>query len=84
MKKKLFIVLTMLFLMCSMFAKTVQCVKRYQTHSDKYIDALDVTPAIQSMINMGWKVVSITPVTRQVIGHTNVTDYVIVVFEKEE
>lgn len=82
--KKFLIVLTLLFLVNPIFAKTVQCVKRYQTHSDKYIDALDVTPAIQSMINMGWKVVSITPVTRQVIGHTNVTDYVIVVFEKEE
>lgn len=84
MKKFLIILLTLLFLISPVFAKTVQCVKRYQTHSDRYIDAMDVTPAIQSMINMGWKVVSITPVTRQVIGHTNVTDYVIVVFEKEE
>lgn len=84
--KKFLIVLVLLFLISPVFAKTVQCVKRYQVYSDKYIGALDVTPAIQSMVSMGWKVVSITPVTRQVVGvgHTNVTDYVIVVFEKEE
>ena len=81
--KKFLIVLMLLFLISPAFAKTIQCVKRYQVYDDRYIDALDVTPYIQSMINAGWKVVSITPITRKV-GYANPTDYVIVVFEREE
>lgn len=82
--KKLFIVLTMLFLMCPMFAKTVQCVKKYQVFKSAHsIETYDVTPQIQSMIDKGWKVVSITPVTHR-CGDSNPTDYVIVVFEREE
>ena len=82
MKKKLFIVLTMLFLMCPMFAKTVQCVKKYQIYNG-YKSTLDATPQIQFMINSGWKVVSITPIAMQ-NNNANPTDYIIVVFEKEE
>ena len=43
----------------------------------------DVTPQIQSMINNGWKVVSITPITVR-CANSNPTDYVIVSFEREE
>lgn len=84
MKKKLFIVLIMLFLMCPMFAKTVQCVKKYQVFKSAYAsENYDVTPQIQSMINIGWHVVSITPITIR-CGDANPTDYVIVVYEREE
>ena len=83
MKKKLFIVLTMLFLMCPMFAKTTQCVKKYHVYNGTYREANDVTPQIQSMIDKGWKVVSITPITIR-CGDSNPTYYVIVIFEKEE
>ena len=82
--KKLFLVLILLFGLCPIFAKTVQCVKKYQVYSDyNQHSALDVTPEIQQMINCGWRVVSITPVTSQKY-HSNPTDYVIVLFEKEE
>lgn len=37
----------------------------------------------KSYINMGWKVVSITPVSVKA-GYSNPTEYVIVIFEKEE
>lgn len=80
--KRLFIVLTMLFLMCPLFAKTVQCVRSYQVF-DFYDSAYNVTPQIQSMINQGWKVVSITPITK-CYERSNPTDYVIVLFEREE
>ena len=80
--KRLFIVLIMLFLMYSLFAKTVQCVRSYQVF-DFYDSTYNVTPQIQSMINQGWKVVSITPITKS-YERSNPTDYVIVVFEREE
>lgn len=83
--KKFLIVLTLLFLISPVFAKTVQCVKKYQVFYENRngYEALDVTPAIQSMINMGWKVVSITPVTTKYYN-ANPTEYVIVIFEREE
>jgi hypothetical protein len=83
--KKFLITLTLLFLISPVFAKTVQCVKKFQVYYESRTEygTLDVTPAIQAMINMGWKVVSITPVTVKVY-YSNPTDYVIVVFEKEE
>ena len=40
------------------------------------------TPEINFMISQGWHVVSITPITK-VSGYSNLTDYIIVVFEKE-
>lgn len=80
--KKFFIILILLFLISPVFAKTTQCVKKYQVYGGVGI-AYDVTPAIQSMINMGWKVVSITPVSVKA-GYSNPTEYVIVIFEKEE
>ena len=80
--KKFLIILTLLFLISPAFAKTTQCVKKYQVYAS-FDKAYDVTPSIQSMINMGWKVVSITPIS--VKEHNcNPTDYVIVLFEKEE
>lgn len=80
--KKILIILLLLFLISPVFAKTVQCVRKYQVQADSY-STYDVTPAIQSMINMGWKVMSITPITVK-NSYSNPTDYVIVVFEKEE
>lgn len=80
--KKFLIILVLLFLLSPVFAKTIQCVRKYQVYAD-YRSTYDVTPAIQSMLNMGWKVVSVTPVTRK-DSYANPTDYVIVVFEKEE
>ena len=80
--KKFLIILTLLFLISPVFAKTIQCVKKYQVNSGVGITN-DVTPEIQSMINMGWKVVSITPISVKE-GYSNPTDYVIVVFEREE
>jgi hypothetical protein len=79
--KKILIIL-LLFLVSPVFAKTVQCVRKYQVQADSY-STYDVTPAIQSMINMGWKVVSITPITIK-YHDTNPTDYVIVLFERDE
>lgn len=80
--KKFFIVLILLFCISPVFAKTVQCVKKYRVWNATGIPD-DVTPQIQSMINLGWKVVSITPITRTEIK-CNPTDYIIVIFEKEE
>lgn len=80
--KKFLIILALLFLISPVFAKTVQCVKKYQVCGGIGI-TYDVTPSIQSMINLGWKVVSITPISIK-SGYSNPTDYVIVVFEKEE
>lgn len=80
--KKFLIILTLLFLISPIFAKTIQCVKKYQVFGGIGV-TYDVTPSIQSMINLGWKVVSITPISIKA-GYSNPTDYVIVVFEKEE
>ena len=80
--KKFLIVLTLLFLINPIFAKTVQCVKKYQVFCSVNV-TYDITPSIQSMINMGWKVVSITPITVRIYD-SNPTDYVIVLFEREE
>ena len=82
--KRFLIVLMLLLFISPVFARTVQCVKRYQVYNEAYsIDTKDVTPQIQSMINNGWKVVSITPITIR-CANSNPTDYVIVVFEREE
>ena len=80
--KRFLIVLMLLLFISPVFAKTVQCVKKYQVYRDS-ISTYDVTPQIQSMLNQGWRVVSITPVTVRAV-HCNPTDYVIVVFEREE
>ena len=80
--KKFLIILTLLFLISPVFAKTVQCVKKYQVYCN-YKSTYDVTPEIQSMLNMRWRVVSITPILQE-SGYSNPTDYVIVVFEREE
>lgn len=84
--KKILIILTLLFLIGPMFAKTVQCVKKYQVFYENGArngETVDVTPQIQYMLTVGWKVVSITPVSKRKF-ESNPTDYVIVVFEKEE
>ena len=86
--KKLFIIVIMLFLMCPIFAKTIQCVKRFDIYKNDSIwvdgaEWLDVTPAIQEMIDKDWKVVCITPITAKYFEGSHTT-YIIVVFEKEE
>lgn len=86
--KKLFIVLIMLLLMCPLFAKTTQLVKRFDIYQNNSIWAtgaeyLDVTPAIQEMIDKGWKVVCIVPITTKHYEGSH-TAYIIVIFEKEE
>lgn len=48
----------------------------------KCIGAKDVSSDIQKMIDSGWKVVSVTPVTRE-RGYSNPTYYLLVIFEKE-
>ena len=80
--KRFLTVLMLLMFISPVFAKTVQCVKKYQVYQG-YRSTYDITPAIQSMINMGWKVVSITPVSKEEY-HAAPTDYVIVLFEREE
>lgn len=84
--KRLFIILSLLFFLSPIFAKTVQCIKKYQVLSDFHgttADLSDITPYIQYMINSGWRVVSITPVVKGVGGSTS-TDHIIVLYEKEE
>lgn len=82
--KKFLIVLMLLALISPVFARTVQCVKKYQVYNGAYsIETNDVTPQIQSMIDKGWKVISITPITIR-CANSNPTDYVIVIFEMEE
>ncbi len=80
--KKLMIVLMLLLFISPVFARTIQCVKKYQVYNG-FKNTIDVTPQIQSMINCGWKVVSITPIAMYA-NSCNPTDYVIVVFEREE
>lgn len=84
--KKFLIILLLLFLVSPVFAKTVQCVKKYQVfyeNGGSNGETVDVTPQIQYMLTAGWKVVSITPISKRKFD-SNPTDYVIVVFEKEE
>ena len=83
--KRFLIVLMILLFISPVFAKTVQCVRSYQVLKDytAYGSTYDVSPAMNSMLNQGWKIVSITPVTVR-NGDTMPTDYVIVVFEREE
>ena len=54
--KKFLIILTLLFLISPVFAKTVQCVKKYQVDSNNGSsrgETIDVTPQIQYMLNAG-------------------------------
>jgi hypothetical protein len=84
--KKFLIILLLLFLISPVFAKTVQCVKKYQVFYDNGSsngETVDVTPQIQYMLTAGWKVVSITPISKRKFD-SNPTDYIIVIFEKEE
>lgn len=81
--KKFLTILILLFLINPVFAKTIQCVKKYQINGGAGVATHDATPEIQSMINVGWKVVSITPVSVRE-GASNPTEYIIVIFEKEE
>lgn len=84
--KKILIILLLLFLISPAFAKTVQCIKKYQVFYDNggnNGETVDVTPQIQYMLTAGWKVVSITPISRRKYD-ASPTDYVIIVFEKEE
>ena len=85
--KRFLIVLMLLMFISPVFAKTVQCVKSYQVYKGSYANAYgstyDVAPDINFMLSQGWLVVSITPVTVK-SGDTMPTDYVIVLFEREE
>lgn len=81
--KKLFIVLTILFLMCPMFAKTVQCVKSYHVFDRHESSELNLTLQIQNMLDKGWKVISITPIANK-YSNGYPTIYVIVIYEREE
>jgi hypothetical protein len=86
--KRFLIVLMLLLFISPVFAKTVQCAKRFDVHTsdgnwvwnEKWID---VTYDIQEMINKGWSVVCITPIIVP-YGNSSMTSYVIVVFEREE
>lgn len=82
--KKFLIVLILSLGLSPVFARTIQCVRSYQVYKGAYsVETNDVAPQIQSMINKGWKVVSITPITIR-CANSNPTDYVIVLFEMEE
>lgn len=84
--KKILIILALLFLISPVFAKAAQCVKKYQVFYENGArngETADVTLQIQYMLTVGWKVASITPVSKRKFD-SNPTDYVIVVFEKEE
>jgi hypothetical protein len=81
--KKFLIVLMLLMFISPVFARTIQCVKKYQVYTGIPREAYDITPAMQSMINMGWRIVSVTPITAK-DNYANPTYYVIVVFEMEE
>ena len=81
--KKFLIILVLLFLINPVFAKVIQCAKKYRIHGG-FGTAYDVTPSIQLMIDAGWKVVSITPISSRQSSSTNPTEYIIVIFEKEE
>lgn len=75
--KKFLAIITMLFLISPIFAKTVQHVESYSRGS-----LSNIVSDIQSMINQGWKVISITlPIVTEFLG-----DWyeVIVLYEKEE
>lgn len=80
--KRFLIVLMLLTFISPIFARTVQCVKKYQVYQG-YRSTYDVTSSIQSMIDIGWKVISITPISKEEYNAAP-TDYVIVLFEKEE
>ena len=80
--KRFLIVLMLLTFISPIFARTVQCVKKYQVYQ-RYRSTYDVTSSIQSMIDIGWKVISITPISKEEYNAAP-TDYVIVLFEKEE
>ena len=81
--KKFLIILVLLFLINPVFAKVIQKAKKYQIHGG-FGTAYDVTPSIQLMIDAGWKVVSTTPISARQSSSTNPTEYIIVIFEKEE
>lgn len=86
--KRFLIVLMLLLFISPVFAKTVQCVKKFDIyHSDGNwvwnTEWRDITPDIQGMLDKSWKVVCMTPVI-MAIGNGSTTRYVIVVFEMEE
>ena len=84
--KKVIIALLFLLFISPMFAKTIQCVKRYKAWENYYDKRnkykSEIVPQLEDMLSEGWKIVSITPISApEGLGST---DYVIVVFEKEE
>ena len=80
--KRFLIAILFVILVCPIFAKTIQKVEKYQVYYDDHY-TYDVTPAMNYMLKNGWRIVSITPVTRDE-GYNNPTDYIIVVYEKDE
>ena len=84
--KRFLIVLMLLMFISPVFARTIQCVKKYQVllnTGTSHGNTLDVTDEINKMICAGWKVISITPISKRLYD-SNPTDYVIVIYEKEE
>lgn len=76
--KKFLAILTLLFLISPIFAKIVQHVESYSR-----LSVSEIVSDIQSMINQGWKVVSITSPIIIKYGSSSYAQ-VIVLFEKEE
>ena len=86
--KRFLIVLMLLMFISPVFAKTVQCVKKFDIYHSEgnwvwNTEWRDIIPDIQEMLDKGWKVVCMTPVIMP-IGNGSTTKYVIVVFEREE
>ena len=86
--KRFLIVLVLLALISPVFARTVQCVKKFDIYHSNgnwvwNTEWRDIIPDIQEMLDKGWKVVCMTPVIMP-INNGSTTNYVIVVFEREE
>lgn len=86
--KKITLVLLFLLFLSPAFAKTVQRVKKYDIYKapalwESNAEWVDVVPEIQSMIDRGWRVVSITAIN-EVYYQGSQTAYLIVVFEKDD
>lgn len=82
--KKFLIILSLLFILSPLSAKTIQKVEKYQVFNDSdRCHPYDVTPQLNYMVQNGWKIISITTIT-QTYSYNTPTSYIIVVYEKEE
>lgn len=75
MKRFILLTLILTFMMGAFAKQKVYCYK--------YQPGYTIEPQISEMISYGWKVVTITPVIQH-RGNSSTTDYIIVVYEKEE